>query len=299
MSSRIDLNLLVVLDAVLSEGSVVRAARRLHLTPSAISNALARLRTTLGDPLVVRKGRGIVPTPRAAELAPSIKRALAELDMAIQKDDFDPATTTRSFALAIADAGQIARLPRLVQLLDKEMPHALLRVVGIDTYVSSGGVGAREIDAAVIGLEEKGAGVHLTRLYEEESVLVARRGHRHAGRRITKTQLAQLRHVDVQVAPGRGYRELARSYGQLDIAREIAVVVPSFVAAAAVVAQTEFVATLPATLVEVLGQRFGLQVLAGPVPKIATQINLVWHERTLNDLAMRAFRDIVTRAMGA
>src|SRR5882672_10632590 len=128
-----------MLDTVLAERSVVRAARRLHVTPSAISNALARLRSALGDPLVTRSGRGIVPTPRAAELAPVLARALGEIERAVQKDAFDPSSTTRQFALAIADAGQIARLPRLVRLLAKEMPRARLRVVGIDAFLSSGG----------------------------------------------------------------------------------------------------------------------------------------------------------------
>ena len=115
----LDLNLLLVLDTVLAERSVARAARRLHVTPSAISNALARLRTALGDPLVARSGRGIVPTPRALALAPALARALRELDLAVHGATFDPATTIRTFTVAIADAGQVVRMPRLAKLLAK------------------------------------------------------------------------------------------------------------------------------------------------------------------------------------
>lgn len=296
--SRLDLNLLRVLDAVLSERSVVRAARQLHVTPSAISNALARLRSELGDPLVIRSGRGVVPTTRAARLAPSLKRALSELERAVQPDAFDPATTNRQFTLAIADAGQLSRLPLLTKSLTREMPRAQLRVVGIDTYLSSGGITGAEVDVGIIGGVEKAPGVHSTPLYKEDSVLVARRGHPRVNPQITKTQLGQLQHVEVQVAPGRGYRELARSYARLDIKREVAVVVPSFIAAAAVVAQTDFVGTLPASLVEVLGERLGLRVVTAPAPRITIDIKLVWHDRTDDDPAMRAFRDIVIRAMG-
>ena len=296
--SRLDLNLLRVLDAVLSERSVVRAARQLHVTPSAISNALARLRSELGDPLVIRSGRGVVPTTRAARLAPSLKRALSELERAVQPDAFDPATTNRQFTLAIADAGQLSRLPLLTKSLTREMPRAQLRVVGIDTYLSSGGITSAEVDVGIIGGVEKAPGVHSTPLYKEDSVLVARRGHPKINSQITKTQLGQLQHVEVQVAPGRGYRELARSYARLDIKREVAVVVPSFIAAAAVVAQTDFVGTLPASLVEVLGERLGLRVVTAPAPRITIDIKLVWHDRTDDDPAMRAFRDIVIRAMG-
>ena len=295
---RIDLNLLVVLDTVLSEGSVARAAQRLHVTPSAISNALARLRIALDDPLVIRRGRGIVPTPRAASLAPSLASAIRALERSVRTEAFDPATTTRVFTLAISDAGQIARLPAVVSLLAKEMPQAHLRVVGIDTYVSWGGVASTELDVAIVGARDKSAGVHTVPLYQEESVLVARRGLRLAGDAITNAQLANLRHVDVQVAPGHAHRDLARSYLRVHIRREVAVIVPSFIAAAAVIAASDLVGTLPASLVQVIGEPLHLRVIAGPTPKIKSQINLLWHERTLVDPATRAFRDLLQRAFG-
>jgi DNA-binding transcriptional LysR family regulator len=295
--AQIDLNLLLVLDTVLAERSVARAGQRLHVTPSAISNSLARLRSLLGDPLVIRSGRGIVPTPRATRLAPALRRALDELERVVHKDVFDPLTTTRQFTLALADAGQIAYFPNLVIRFAREMPCARLRAVGIDTYVSTDGVAGVEIDAALIGLHEKTPGVHLKPLYLERSILVAGRGRRFPGRRITKAQLAALKHVDVQVAPGHGYRKLDEAYARLGIDRKVTAIVPSFIAAAAVVAQTELVAMLPAGLVERLGERFGLQTLASPAPTITTQLNLVWHERTDRDPAMQAFRDVLTRAM--
>lgn len=295
--SQIDLNLLLVLDTVLSERSVVRAAERLHVTPSAVSNSLARLRSLLGDPLVIRSGRGIVPTPHAASLSPSLKRAMSELDRVVRKDAFDPLTTTRQFTLALADATQMARFPGLVKLIAKEMPHAQLRAVGIDTYVSSGGLSSMEIDAALIAQEDKAPGVHMVALYKESSVLAARRGNQRAGGRITKAQLAELQHVDVQVAPGRGYRELAQTYIRLGIERKVAVTVPSFITAAAVIAKTDFVATIPESLMELFGKQFGLHLIAGSVPKVVTPVKLVWHERTDNDPAMRAFRETVTRAV--
>ena len=295
--SEIDLNLLLVLDTVLSERSVVRAAQRLHVTSSAVSNSLARLRSLLGDPLVIRSGRGIIPTPHAASLAPSLKRALSELESVVQKDTFNPLSTTRQFTLALADATQMARFPELVKLIAKEMPHAQLRAVGIDTYISSGGLTGMEIDAALVAQEQEAPGIHMKALYKEGSVLAARVGNRRAGGRITKAQLAELQHVDVQVAPGRGYRELAQTYVRLGIERKIAVTVPSFITAAAIIAKTDFVATIPESLMEFLGERFGLRVIAGPVPKIVTPIKLVWHERTDNDPAMRAFREVVTRAV--
>jgi DNA-binding transcriptional LysR family regulator len=294
----LDLNLLLVLDTVLTERSVVRAARRLHVTPSAISNGLARLRAALDDPLLIRSGRGVVPTPRAAALAPALARALRELDQAVHGDGFDPATTDRELRLAVADAGQVVKLPQIVAALAQKMPRARLRVLSIDTLFASGGLGGTEIDAS-IGAGEKGPGVRARPLYEETIVLVARAGHPTIRSRVTKPQLAALRHVEVQVAPGRGSRPLAASYAALGLTRDIAAVVPTFTAAAAVVAGTDLVASLPDSLVNVLGPRLALRRVATPLARIGTAINLLWHERTHRDPALRTFRDLVVQAAGA
>lgn len=295
--SSLDLNLLLVLDTVLAERSVARAARRLHVTPSAVSNALARLRGALGDPLLVRNGRGVVPTPRAAALAPAIARALRELDHAIHGEAFDPATTDRELTLAIADVFQVVRLPAIVGALALKMPRARLRVVSIDTLYAAGGLAGTEVDA-VIGAGDKGPGVRSLPLYEERTVLVAREAHRSIGKpgaRLTKRQLGELRHVDVQVAPGIGNARLAARYAALGIARQVAVRVPTFTAAAAVVAGTDLVASLPASLVDVLGPRLALRRISTPVALGGTPINLLWHERTDQDPALRVFREVLAR----
>jgi DNA-binding transcriptional LysR family regulator len=177
------------------------------------------------------------------------------------------------------------------------MPRSQLRAVGIDTYISSDGLSGMEIDAALIALEDKAPGLHMTPLYKENSVLAGRRGNRVFGGRMTRAQLASLEHVDGQIAPGVGYRELAQTYMRPGIDRKVAVTVPSFIAAAAVVANTDLVATMPESLIERLGEQFGLRVIAGPAPKIVTPIKLVWHDRTDRDPAMRAFREVVTRAV--
>jgi DNA-binding transcriptional LysR family regulator len=288
----VDLNLLLMLDTVLGERSVVRAARRLHVTPSAVSNGLARLRAALDDPLLIRSGRGVVPTPRAAALAPALSRALRDLDQAVHGDGFDPTTTERTFSLAAADVVQVVKLPRIVAALARRMPRARLRVVSVDTLVASGGLAGPEIDV-LIGVGEKGPGVHVQALYEERIVLVARAGHPTARGRVTKAELAALRHVEVQISPGRGNRDLAASYAALGVARDIAVVVPTFTAAAAIVAATDLVASLPGSLVDVLAPRFALRRVATPLAPIATTLNLLWHDRTHQDPALRAFRDLL------
>ena len=294
--THIDLNLLLTLEAVLSERSVARAAGRLHVTPSAVSNALARLRVLLGDPLVVRSGRGVVPTPRAVELAPALSGALGDLDRAIRSEVFDPLTAARQFTVAIADAGQVTWLPAFARLMSVEMPRASVRAVGIDTYLSWGGPPSVEIDVAIAAMETAAPGTYLSPLYREASVLVARRGRESANARLTKARLSALHHVEVQVSPGRGYKGLSELYARLGIERRVTMTVPSFTAAAAVVAETDFVATLPASLVDVFKKQFDLAILRTAIPPIETAVNLIWHERTNEDRACRAFRALVERS---
>lgn len=293
----IDLNLLLVLGTVLSERSVARAARRLHVTPSAISNALARLRVALGDPLVTRRGRGIVPTPRAEELAPRLLAALAELERAVTLGAFDPASCSRTFTLAMADAGQVAWLPRIVTAMAREMPSARLRVVGIASLVSLGNLGSTEVDLHV-GVRATGPGIHAEALLEEQTVLVARKDHPDCGRKATRRRLESLRHVGVEMAPGQGFRDaVAAAYAKENIARVVALTVPTFAAAVAVAAASDLVATLPASLVDARGRTSPVRVVSGPVPRHIVSIAMCWHERTHADPAMMAFRTIVRGAI--
>jgi DNA-binding transcriptional LysR family regulator len=293
----IDLNLLQVLHLVLAERSVARAARRLHVTPSAVSNALARLRDLLDDPLVTRKGRGIVPTPRAAELAPAIARALHELDVAIFAARFDPATCARTFTLAVADAGQLTYVPHIVRRTARELPRARLRVIGIDSLISLGDLASPEVDLH-IGIPGRGPGLHHEPLFDERTVLIARSRHPAARARLTPRALAALRHVRVEMVPARAFRDpVADSYQRAGIERDVVLSVPTFTAAAAVVAATDLVATVPASFAGAYGARFGVRPLDGPVPAHRVAIGLSWHERTHLDAASVAFRALVKQAL--
>ena len=295
--SSFDLNLLLVLDTVLSERSVARAARRLHVTPSAISNALARLRVALGDPLVTRKGRGIVPTPRAAELGPGLARALSDLERLITHGSFDAATCARRFTLAMADAGQLTWLPRIARAFAETMPRASLRVVGIDSLLSLGDLGSSEVDLH-IGVRATGPGIHAEPLFDEPTLLVARRANPACLGRLSPRRLGALQHVGVEMAPGRGFRDaLAGVYARAGITRTLAMTVPTFIAAAAVVAATDLVATVPVSLFTTAGRGLGLAIVQGEVPAHGVSVALCWHERTHADQAMSAFRQIVSSAL--
>lgn len=286
--SSIDLNLLVVLHTVLVEQHVARAAERLHVTPSAVSNSLARLRVELGDPLVTRKGRSIVPTPRARELAPLLARAVRDLEQVLEAAPFDAATCARTFTLAIADVGQAVWVPAIVTALARDIPLARLRVVGIDALVSLGDLSSPEVDLHV-GLPGTGSGLHSEPLVDEPNVLVARKGHA-IGRKPSSTALAKLRHVRVEMVPGKRFGDaFAAAFARAGIARDVTVTAPSYATAAAIVRTSDLVTMLPASLLEP-----ALRTIPLPFTHV-TKLAMSWHDRTHLDPAARAFRALVAQ----
>ena len=294
--SALDLNLLLVLDAVLTERSVARAAKRLHVTSPAISNALGRLRLALGDSIVTRSGRGIVPTPRALELGPAISRALGEINRALRGPVFDPLTTQVVLTLAIADAGQLTRLPRLATSLANRLPQAQLRVVNVDAMLALGGLAGTEVDVAV-GVSHAAPGIHRQALYAEHYVVIARSDHPRLRARASRRALAAEGHAEVHVAFGKPSQVVARAYKKLGVVRRVAVVVPTFAAAAAAVAATDLIAAIPESVVGALGPALELRSLATPLRIPPSAMYLSWHQRTHTDPALSLFRELIVQAM--
>jgi DNA-binding transcriptional LysR family regulator len=304
----LDLNRLLVLHAVLSERSVTRAAATLHVTPSAVSNALARLRMTFNDPLLVRSGRSLVLTPRAAALAPLLSDAIAAMARVVESQSrFDPARSTRRFTLACSDAEQISEVPRIAAAFARKLPKASLRVVSVDQLESMGGLAAGDVDVAIAPAHGPLPDVHTSDLYEEEGVLVARKGHPQVRGRLSKDQFNALRHIDILLTlagPGIGHRIVEDFFASHGLRRDIAIAVPSFAAAAAIAAQTDWVAGMPRRMAAVFLRQMPLTAIAMPVPAVQFRIQLVWHERTHRDAGAQLLRALIlgavrTRSKGA
>lgn len=298
--SGLDLNLLYVLHVVLEERSVARAAARLHVTPPAVSNALARLRDALGDPLLVRHGRGLTPTPRAVGLAPALRDALGTLQNAIEEGrTFDPATTTRTFTLACSDGDQLTTVPRVALALERRMPRARLRVVSLDVLASGSGLAGGDIDLVFAPAEAPPPDAHAKDLYEDDAVLVVRRDHPAARRPLTRDGFNALKHVDTWLVggkPGVGHQMAERFLARHGLHRVVSVAVPSFTAAAMVAAATDHAAGMPRRVAEALAKMLPLKVLDVPAPPMRMRIQMLWHERTHRDEGGRAFRELVAQA---
>jgi DNA-binding transcriptional LysR family regulator len=302
--SNVDLNLFLVLHTVLAEGSVTRAARTLSVTQSAVSNALAKLREQLRDPLFVRHGRGLVPTPRAEELIPVLRRAMSDLQAAVDGAEFCAETSTRRFTLCWSDAQTTAHLSTLVPLFSERLPRATLRIVSVDYLLAQNGFATGEVDVAV-GPEQAAQPPLLAEaLYEDGVYLVARRDHPNVDARLEREHFDAVQFVDVHLALGRGgmgntlMTSLLARHG---LAWNVGMIVPDFTAAAHATAASDYLTGLPARVARAFCEFLPLKLvelpafLGGPSLKMVS----MWHPRTDKDPGARYFRRIVAEACRA
>jgi DNA-binding transcriptional LysR family regulator len=300
--SSLDLNLFVVLHVVLEERSATRAAKRLHVTQSAVSNAIARLRTALGDPLFVRSGRGLVPTPCAEGLAPLVAQAIAHLQSAYDRGAaFAPEASERTFTLALSDNHQTSEAARIAAGFARKLPRSSLRFVSNDYLVATDGLARGDVDAAFAPSMMQAPGVHAQQVFEEQACMVVRRDHPKLRGKLTPKLFNALKHIDVEVVLGRtgiGHRMAEQHWKAAGLERKVAVRVPYFTTAAMIAARTDCVAGLPSRLANVLCETMPLKIVATTFPLPKMGISLIWHERTDADPGARYFRQLVAEAVG-
>ena len=281
---RIDLNLLVILDALLSEQHVTRAAERLHLSQPAVSHALARLRDLLGDPLLVRAGAGLVPTPRALELVVPLAAALAQVQALLAPNAFDPATTQRTFRLAMSDYGAAIVLPGLIRTLRREAP-------GIDLQISHGsresmleGVLNGDIDVAAGVFPEMPHELRSTPLFEEHyACLVDRNSLPADGGLDLPTYLARP-HVLLEMR-GSGTPEIERALTALRERRRVAISLPHWSVAPELIRGTDLILTVASRGLRDIDESL-LVVVPPPFHIPSFTCVLAWHKRRRGDQAL-------------
>jgi DNA-binding transcriptional LysR family regulator len=283
----LDLNLLVALDALVTDVHVGRAAMRIGLSQPAMSHALRRLRALLGDPLLVRVGTGMDLTPRAQALREPLKDALDQVRGLFVADGFDPATSMRRFALMIPDYIVNMVLPPLVRRIATEAPGVRLDVTpwrGAPLQ-ASGAIApeiARRIDFAFNCRPGALPGFHRQRLFGDADRLAVRRGHPLAAKLKRLEIFLSARHVAVI---GRGQSEdlIDIWLQQQGIRRQIALSVPSYLQALYTVAQTDLVAFVPGRLIASLQGQLDLAALTPPLQPEADEEYLFWPVRHQND----------------
>jgi DNA-binding transcriptional LysR family regulator len=283
-----DLNLLVTLDVLLAEGSVARAARRLHLSPSAMSRALARLRDATGDPLLVRAGRGLVPTPRAEELRRTVGRIVQEAEALLRPAEIlDLSRLQRTFTLRNREGFVDTFGPALLARIAHDAPGVKLRFVSKPDKESAPlRDGSVDLETGVIG-DTTGPEVRAQALFRDRFVGVVRRGHPLLDGPVTAERYAAGAHVIVsrrQLDRGPVDEALAR----LGLARTIAVTVASFSEALTLARGSDLVAQVSERSTGRL--RDGMATFPLPVDLPGYTVSMLWHPRMDADPAHRWLR---------
>lgn len=274
---RIDLNLLVVLDALLEERNVTRAAHRLGMSQPAASRALGRLRGLLADALLVEVPGGYGLSARAEELRPALRGTLAGIGALLDASPFDPATATGRLRLLMTDLHAVVLGPPVLARLAAEAPALDLDIVAPAPALLE----ALESDAvdAVIGvIDVAPAGIRRRKLYDETFVTLIRAGHPAAGRALTLERYLALDHIVVSVT-GVGPAPVDEMLAAMGRVRRVRVRVPNFFAAVEIAARSDLAMTLPASLARAAAGMGRFVMLAPPVDPGRFALSLLWHAR--------------------
>ncbi|MCF6390948.1 LysR family transcriptional regulator [Mycobacterium sp. MBM] len=297
--SGVDLNLLVVLQAVLEERSATRAAARLHLTQPAISNALARLRALLGDPLVVRSGRGLTPTPAALAIQPQLEAALRLVEDIVRNlDDFDLATTTREWVIAFADLYGPLVLPGLDRRLQRDAPRSRVRVAALDRIGVVDALATGEVDLYLGIPTTVPSAWHSEPAFTDDIVGVIAGHHPEANGVMTLDRFLELPHAHAQITPGRG-REVDDALARLGHTRRIHLTVSHYSSLFPVVENGHCIAVAPRRLARYHARHAAITVFELPLTLPAYDVRLFWHERVDRDPGTIALRTIIRDVLAA
>jgi DNA-binding transcriptional LysR family regulator len=289
-----DLNLLVTLDVLLAEGSVARAARRLRLSPSAMSRALARLRVTTGDPLLVRAGRGLVPTPRALELRDRVSQLVQDGGAVLRPSEkLNLKHLVRTFTLRTSEGFVENFGPDLIARVGEEAPGVRLHFVQKPDKDSAPlRDGTVDLETGVVG-KTTGPEVRAQKLFRDRFIGVVRMGHSLSQGKITPSRYASGRHICVS-RRGLDRGPIDEALKPFGLEREIVTIVGGLSTALALARGTDLIASVPERHTGNL--RAGMHSFSLPVSVPEITVSLLWHPRLDADIAHRWLRGCVRDA---
>jgi DNA-binding transcriptional LysR family regulator len=280
---RLDINLLLVFDALLEQRSVTSAARSLGLTQAGVSHALARLRQSLGDQLFVRTKHGMQPTPRALSLAAPLSDALVRLNLALSPSDFDPSRSTETFRLLASDYFATLVLPGLIRRLQREAPLIDVRVVPNSYGDVSELIKNNEIHFAAGLFKNRMSGslgrhCDVLTLFDDSYVCVMRKDHPLAEKQMSKKAYLACNHI-LFSPTGNAEFGVERYLRPLGIRRHISLITCHYLAAPAIVQDSDLVLTISSRIAGLYVDKFGLHMKPLPFKLPSTPVQLVWNSR--------------------
>ena len=293
--NNLDLNLLVIFDAVLAEGNVSRAALRLNMAQPTVSNAINRLRKLTGDPLFVRTGRGMEPTPYAEKIAQPIRTAIAMIRTSLQAPRlFDPASSTRSFTLYLTDLGESYFLPRLLSFLRTEAPNVKIMTLPMPDTNPQSALESGEIDLAIGNLGNFKAGFYQQRLFREHYICIVGPKFPLTKTKMSLKQFSQASHAVVLPA-GTSHKTVEEALLKLGLQERIMLRVQNFLALPAIVERSDLIAIVPHSVAAQLASDRVLRLVKLPIRLPEFDVKQIWHERFHSDSGNQWLRSQVAR----
>lgn len=288
-----DLNLLRVLDALLTERSVTRAAEHLHLSQPAVSNALARLRSQTGDALLVRGSQGLMPTPRAEAMTTAIHGILETIENTLMPAEFDPQSLEQTFRLIMPDYVELLLLPDLITEVRRVAPKVKLSVQSLGPELASEALlkGTQDLALGYLG----GVAEQLYRqpLIREEFVCLARRDHPRVQNGLSMEQYLAEGHILVSPQGG-GFTGLVDTLlAEQGLKRNVVLSIPHFTVAPGIVANTDLLITMTIRMAEKFALLYDVKLLQPPLGIPAFSISQAWHARTQNEPSQRWLRELI------
>ena len=288
----LDLNLLVIFDAMARHRSVNRAAEAVGLSQPATSAALARLRAIFGDALFVRAGAQMEPTPLALQLAPSVHRVVETISTEILKQStFEPATAERSFTILTPDIGEVAFIPGVMRRLREEAPQVRLRATAMPRKAAAQALESGSADLAVGFFPDlQKAGFFQQALFKTSYACIACGRNKGLGDKLTLKQYLAAKHVVVR--PDGREHALDRHLEDKGIQREVALELSHFMSLLALLPGSDLIATVPQDIATVVGRHVPLKTIELPFKPPQIDLHLFWHRRMHEDAANRWLRGV-------
>ena len=291
--SRVDLNLLVVFEALLEHQSVTRAGAAIGLSQPAMSAALAKVRLLFGDPLFVRASGGVKPTARAEALADPVRRVLQSVrSEVLPKAYFDPRTTARTFSLIMPDIGEVAFLPRLLARIGETAPRADVRTLAMPPPAIERALetGAADLALGVFPDLAK-AGFFQRRLFRNSFICVAAAGRRAVAEPLTLKRFLEAPHAVVS-PEGRTHDLFERELKKRGCVRRVRLEIPHYLSLPAIIEDSDLIATVPRDVGVAFARLAKLRLLEPPV-NVSFDVKQYWHERAHKDPVNLWLRDMV------
>ena len=291
----LDLNLLVVFDAMLKHHNVSKAAEAIGLSQPAMSAAIARLRALFDDALFVRTGFGMEPTPKAQALGASIQSVVQTIETEIlTTQDFEPKISDRTFTLVTPDIAEVNFLPRLLTELSSAAPHINLKTLAMPREAAAQALASAQADMAIGYFPDlHKAGFYQQKLITSSHVCLIRKNHPLIGQKITSTQFMQASHAVVK-PDGREhiFERFLQSQG---IRRRVVVELSHFMSLLPIIETSDLIATVPKDLADFFVHHGKVRYVPVPMKSPAIDVHLFWHQRFQKDTAHIWLRQVIHR----